>query len=283
MAKRGFLKRNIRLITQFASTALSNGYIKGYFKGDIYTGKLKTFCVPGLNCYSCPGALGACPLGSIQSTLASGDYKFAFYVLGFLMIVGAVCGRFVCGWLCPFGLVQDLIYKIPFFKKLKKLPGEKFLSCIRYVLLLLFVFIFPMVLTDWGIGSPWFCKYVCPAGTLGAGIPLVLLNPEFTQALGWIYTWKIAILAVIILLSLLVCRPFCRYICPLGAMYGLLNPVSIIKYKFNEDKCIKCGACVKACDMGLDIMKKQNQNACIRCGKCISACKVDALQVRFLI
>ena len=101
--------------------ALTNGYLIGFVKGKIFTGKTKQLCVPGLNCYSCPGALGSCPIGSLQATLGSRDYKFAFYVVGFLMIVGALVGRFVCGWLCPFGLIQDLLYKIPFVKKLRKL------------------------------------------------------------------------------------------------------------------------------------------------------------------
>ena len=129
------IKKNIRLIIQFSFVAVTNGYIKGFAGGKIYTGKLKMFCVPGLNCYSCPGALGSCPMGALQSTLGSRDYSFAFYVLGILMLFGALGGRFVCGFLCPFGLLQDLLYKIPFFKKLKNIPGNRFLKYLKYILL----------------------------------------------------------------------------------------------------------------------------------------------------
>ena len=105
----GKLRKNARLFCQSAFTALSNGYLRGFAKGEIFTGDSKIVCVPGLNCYSCPGALGSCPIGALQAVLGSRKFQISFYVLGFLMMVGAICGRFVCGWLCPFGLVQDLL------------------------------------------------------------------------------------------------------------------------------------------------------------------------------
>ena len=92
-------------------------YAVGFINGKIYDGSLKKLCLPGLNCYSCPGALGSCPIGSLQAVLGSRNFQFSFYIFGFLMLMGAVFGRFVCGWMCPFGLVQDLLYKIPFIKK----------------------------------------------------------------------------------------------------------------------------------------------------------------------
>ena len=124
MVKR--LGRHIRLIVQLCWTALTNGYVAGFLKGGIYKGELKTVCVPGLNCYSCPGAVGACPVGALQAVLGEQGKWFSFYVVGFLMLVGAFFGRFVCGWLCPFGLVQDLLHKIPFPKKRKLLPGDRY-------------------------------------------------------------------------------------------------------------------------------------------------------------
>lgn len=161
------LRRHARLCVQIAAAALTNGYLLGFIKGRIYTGRLKQLCVPGLNCYSCPGALGSCPIGALQAVLGDRKYKFAFYVVGFLLMVGAVCGRFVCGWLCPFGLMQDLLHKIPFPKKWRKLPGDRWLKCLKYVLLAGFVILLPLFAVDIvGQGSPWFCKLVCPAGTL---------------------------------------------------------------------------------------------------------------------
>ncbi len=273
------IKSKSRLIVQLVFTALSNGYVQGFVEGKIFTGKSKTVCVPGLNCYSCPGALGSCPIGSLQATLGNRNYKFAFYVLGFLMIVGAFLGRLVCGWLCPFGLVQDLLYKIPFFKKLKKLPGDKILKWLKFVILALFVIILPLFAVDaFGQGKPWFCEYICPSGTLGAGIPLVILNEGLRSIIGWLYTWKIAILVVLIFLSILVYRPFCRYLCPLGAIYGLFNPVSLYRYKIDESKCTSCGACQAACKIDIKTFKTPNSIECIRCGDCIKACPHNAIK-----
>ncbi len=102
--------------------------LEGLCRGSIFTGASKSVCVPGLNCYSCPGALGSCPIGAVQATLGNQNFKMAFYVTGFLMVIGAFLGRLVCGWLCPFGLVQDLLHKIPFGKKLSKLRGKKYLK-----------------------------------------------------------------------------------------------------------------------------------------------------------
>ena len=109
-----------RTLFQISYAALTNGYWLGFANGTIYTGATKAICVPGLNCYSCPGALASCPIGALQNVVASRDFQFTFYVVGFLMITGAIFGRFVCGWLCPFGLAQDLLYKIPFLKRSKK-------------------------------------------------------------------------------------------------------------------------------------------------------------------
>ena len=273
------LKSKSRLIVQLAFTALSNGYVRGFAEGKIFTGKTKSVCVPGLNCYSCPGALGSCPIGSLQATLGSRNYKFAFYVLGFLMIVGAFLGRFVCGFLCPFGLIQDLLYKIPFFRKLKKLPGDKFLKWLKFVILVLFVIILPLFAVDaFGQGSPWFCEYICPSGTLGAGIPLTVLNEGLRSIVGWLYAWKVAILVVIIFLSILVYRPFCRYLCPLGAIYGLFNKISLYRYRIDETKCTSCGACQKACKIDIKTFENPNSIECIRCGDCIKSCPHNAIK-----
>ncbi|HHZ06899.1 MAG TPA: 4Fe-4S binding protein [Clostridiales bacterium] len=273
------IKAHIRLIVQVGFTAITNSYINGYVEGNIFKGPSKAVCVPGLNCYSCPGALGSCPIGSLQAVLGSRNYKFAFYVLGFLMIVGALCGRLVCGWLCPFGLIQDLLYKIPFIKKLKKLPGDKVLKWLKYVILVVFVLLLPMFAVDIiGQGKPWFCEYICPSGTLSAGVPLVLLNENIRSIIGWLYAWKLLILGIIILLSILVYRPFCRYLCPLGGIYGLFNPISLYRYKVDAAKCTKCGKCQKVCNMDIKVYETPNSIECIRCGACKKACPHKAIQ-----
>lgn len=275
------IKERIRLLVQIIVTAVTNGYFYGFATGRIYTGPLKSFCVPGLNCYSCPGALGSCPIGSLQAVLGSRDYKFSFYVVGFLIFFGSLFGRFVCGWLCPFGLVQDLIYKIPFIKKRKNLPGHRVFVWLKYIILAVFVIILPLSVVDFtGQGSPWFCKYICPSGTLMAGIPLVSLNESLKAAAGSLFDRKIFLLVVMIILALWVYRPFCKYICPLGAIYSVFNPIAFYRYQVNESACTKCGKCQKACKMDIRVWEKPNSPECIRCGDCIKACPEHAIHRR---
>lgn len=277
------VKRNLnewkRHRVQALWTLLTNSYLTGFFHGKIYRGNLKKICLPGLNCYSCPGAIGACPIGAMQAVIGSWNFKFAFYVAGFLMFVGAVTGRFVCGWLCPFGLIQDLLHKIPFPKKITTFPGDKLLRKLKYVVFVLFVILLPMFLVDiLGQGAPYFCKFICPAGTLEGGIPLVFLNKSMHSAIGWLYAWKNLLLIVTIILSLFIYRPFCKYICPLGAIYSIFNPVSVFRYRIDKDKCTDCGACAKACKMQIHPVENANDLECIRCGACKKACPVKAIR-----
>ena len=104
------MKRKIskRLIIQIMSALLFNANFRGFAEGRIYTGKLKTACLPGLNCYSCPGALGSCPIGSLQAVVSGRKHGFSFYVIGILIFFAVVLGRLICAFLCLFGLVQDL-------------------------------------------------------------------------------------------------------------------------------------------------------------------------------
>ena len=274
-----WIKKRARLLAQIGFAAITNGYFPGFARGTIYKGNSKAVCVPGLNCYSCPGALGSCPIGALQATLGDRNYHFAFYVVGFLLVVGAVLGRFVCGWLCPFGLAQDLLAKIPFpKKKLRRLPGDALLRFLKYGILLAFVFILPMFAVNIvGQGSPWFCQYICPSGTLMAGLPLVALNESLRGAIGFLYTWKVGILCVLIALSLIVYRPFCRYLCPLGAIYGLFNPIAFYRYEVDSEKCVDCGLCARACGFGIRANETPNSTECIRCGQCIKACPHGAI------
>lgn len=277
-SKKMSLRQKIRLFVQLGFTALSNGYFRGFAEGKIYQGQLKYVCVPGMNCYSCPGALGGCPIGSLQAALTSRQFTVSLYALGFITVFGSLFGRLVCGFLCPFGLIQDLLFKIPFIKKLRSLPGEKFLRFLRYVILLVFVIILPMCIADMvGVGDPWFCKYICPVGTLEGGIPLVLFNKAMRSAIGFLYTWKVTILVITLLFSIIIYRPFCRYICPLGAIYGLFNKLSFHRYRIEEDKCTECGACQKACKLDIPVYQKPNSIDCIRCGACKDACANDAI------
>ncbi len=276
-------KQTLRLLIQAAFFALTNGYVKGWVSGKIYRGKIKNVCVPGLNCYSCPGALASCPIGSLQAVIGSGKYKISLYVFGLIGLFGILLGRLICGFACPFGLVQDLMYKIPFPKKFKNLFAHKELKYLKYVILLVFVIVLPLTVTNAvGMGQPWFCERICPSGTLFAGIPLTIANESLREAIGVKFFIKLGILAACLFTSVIVYRPFCKYICPLGALYSFFNPISFYRYKIDEDKCIKCGKCQKACDMDIKVWEKPNSLECIRCGKCKEACGEGAIKSSFI-
>ena len=272
-----------RYITQFFATLLGNGYIKGFLEGKIFQGKSKYLCLPGLNCYSCPGALGSCPIGSLQATLNSFKYKVSLYVSGIILLFGMALGRWICGWLCPFGFIQDLLYRIP-SKKVRVPRPLRWLKYLKYVVLVVMVILLPaLVVNVVGQGDPWFCKYICPSGTVMGAFPLLSVDEGLRTALGPLFWWKVGLAVAILVSSVFLYRTFCRFLCPLGALYGLLNKVSLYRMRLIEDRCIHCGACERACDLDINPMKTPNSAECIRCGDCRVACPTQALQtnIRF--
>ncbi len=261
---------------QAGATLLTNIHLPNFFRGGIYQGKGKSVCVPGLNCYSCPAASGACPIGSFQAVVGSSKFGFSYYITGFLILLGVLLGRFICGFLCPFGWLQELLHKIPS----KKLSTKKLkpLTYLKYIILLLAVVLLPaLAVNDVGMGDPFFCKYICPQGVLEGAIPLSLVNEGIRAALGTLFVQKLFILLATVALSILFYRPFCKWICPLGAFYALLNKISLLEIKMDEQKCVSCGKCAASCKMDVDVRKTPNHAECIRCGKCITACPAEAL------
>lgn len=273
-----FLGTKLRLWVQIIYTIITNGYLYGFLNGKIYKGALKYSCLPGLNCYSCPGALGACPIGALQAAFNQRKLEIPFAVLGFFFVFGSIFGRFVCGWLCPFGLVQDLVYKIPLFKKLKRLPGHKYLKYIKYVMLFALVGIGSIFLFKGFAKIPAFCKYVCPSGTLLGAVPLMAVSEQLRMQIGNLFFWKFSILILVIFVSIKVYRPFCQYLCPLGAIYGWFNRFSLVQIKWNQDDCILCMNCKKACPVDLGPEEISVSPECIKCGQCITACPTGCIQ-----
>ena len=269
-----------RRYIQAAAALLSNLHLPNFLKGEIYRGAGKTVCVPGLNCYSCPAASGACPIGALQTVAGSAKYGFSYYITGILILLGVLLGRFICGFLCPFGWFQELLHKIPTKKfSTKKL---KCLTWIKYAVLLVTVFLLPaLAVDDVGMGDPFFCKYICPQGVLEGAIPLSIVNSGIRSALGALFAWKFSILIAVIAASVLFYRPFCKWLCPLGAFYALLNKVSLFQMKVDTGKCVACGKCAKACKMAVDVTKTPNHTECIRCGMCVRACPTNAVRFRY--
>ncbi len=280
--KKSEKKRNL---FQAGFFLLTNGQLSGYVTGQIYRGPSKHICVPGLNCYSCPGALGACPMGSLQAGLYDTRQLFPFYVLSLLTFFGLLFGRLVCGLLCPFGFLQDLLAKIPVKKyrlELQKPKLDRTLRYFKYVILVLLVFMLPFMGRFLpSFMKPWFCKYICPSGTILAGWPLVSLNPGLQGQIGWLFGWKSLLAIGIVVGAIFIPRFFCRYLCPLGAFYGLFNKFAFFRLSYQASACIQCGACKRTCPMGID-MPRQNQSAeCVRCGRCAAVCPTNCLHTGF--
>lgn len=267
-----------RPLAQMLITIIYNPYLVGFLNGTIFKGKTKAICVPGLNCYSCPAAIGACPIGSLQVALGPGAYFSLLYVSGFLLSFGTLFGRFVCGWLCPFGFFQELLYKI---KKLFPSRKGKLLIIPRefrwgkYIVLVIFCIALPVYYTfKDGVPTPAFCKLICPAGTFQAGVPLLLVDKSLRAAAGFLFSWKASILAVIMLFTILEYRAFCKFICPLGAIYSIFNKIAIFGIKVDKAKCTNCKACVQTCKMECSEI---NDRECIRCGECRKKCNFGAI------
>ena len=324
------IKKNV---IQAVATLVTNANLKGFFDGKIYKGNTKVACVPGLNCYSCPGAIGSCPIGSLQAVIGSKKFSVSYYVIGIIILIGALFGRLVCGLLCPFGFVQDLLYKIPTPKF--KIPAklDRVLRYMKYLILLTFVILLPMFLVDaFGNGAPYFCKLICPAGTLGGALPLLAKNEGLRSTIGFLFFWKLSILIVvaalsiftyrpfckyicpagtvegalplfvvneglrsaagsltvwkgllagsILLMSTFVFRPFCRFICPLGGIYGFFNRYALTGIAVDKNKCVHCGRCAAVCKSDVTLA---GDKECISCGECVDVCPVHAVYKRKLI
>ena len=263
-----WIRERKRRLIQLICALLYNLNITGFFSATIYQGKWKMTCVPGLNCYSCPGAIASCPIGSLQSALVSAKYKFPYYILGLLLLFGVILGRVVCGFLCPFGLLQEILYKIP-TKKVKKGRWSRKLSLLKYVILIVFVVGIPLV-----FAVPGFCKYICPAGTLEAGVFLPVKNEQLRNLLGVLFSWKIIVLLVFVVAAVFIFRSFCRFVCPLGAFYSLFHKTALFGMIVEEDKCCGCKKCVRFCRMDV---KKVGDRECVQCGQCLEGCPQNAL------
>lgn len=260
-----------RRLIQLYAALLVNANIKGYITGNIYTGKLKNLCSPGLNCYSCPGASFACPLGALQDSMAQSGDRAGFYIIGILALFGLTLARTICGFLCPVGLGQELLHKIK-TPKLKKSRYTRVMSFLKYIILAVMVIAIPLIYH----GIPAFCKYICPAGTFEGAVGLLSNsnNTGFFAMLGNLFTWKFCLLVFFIVGSIFVYRFFCRFFCPLGAIYGFFNKWALIGVKLDESKCVDCGMCIQTCKMDI---KHVGDHECINCGECVSVCPTQAI------
>ncbi len=271
---KGHLPTKRRLIQLYAAL-LFNANLKGFGNGKIYQGPLKNICTPGLNCYSCPGASGSCPVGALQNAMSSTDKTVPYYIFGIILLYGFLFGRWICGFLCPFGLIQELLHKIK-TPKLKKGKLTRILSYFKYVVLVVFCFIIPLLYMVKDFPLPGFCKYICPAGTLEGAMGLLSneVNASGFRMLGPLFTWKFLLMVSILVGAVFIYRIFCRFLCPLGALYGLFNKISMFGVKVEKSKCTDCGKCITACKMDIHHV---GDFECISCGECMKACPTGAI------
>ena len=199
-------------------------------------------------------------------------------MFGIIMLYGIIFGRWICGFLCPFGLIQELLHKIP-TPKLKKNKVTRILSYLKYVILAFFVGIVPVAYAFRSFPLPGFCKYICPAGTLEGAMGLLSnsVNEGYLRMLGPLFTWKFLLMVAFLVGCVFIFRLFCRFICPLGALYGFFNKFSLIGVKVDKKSCIDCGICVDKCKMDV---KHVGDHECISCGECIGVCPTKAITMK---
>jgi len=267
-----------RRIWQSLSAILHNAYIPGFVGMTIYQGALKGFCVPTLNCYACPGAVMSCPIGVLQHFVIA--RQFPFFLLGFLGLVGAGVGRMTCGWLCPFGFLQDMMKKLSGWKV--KLP--RWMGKLKYVSLAILALLLPFL-----FGEMWFSK-LCPAGSIEGAIPWALggngpdsaAGFDVVSLIGPMFWIKMVILGAILVGMVFIKRPFCRTMCPLGAIYSLFNKASLVRLRVDRKTCTDCGLCERMCPVDLKPQLEIDSPECIKCLEC-TKCPTGAIKAGFAL
>lgn len=183
-----------------------------------------------------------------------GMMRLCFF--GMLLICGLVAGRIFCGKVCPAGFAQDLLFKIPFLVKIKIFKLDRHLRRLKYVAVLINI-VLP-VLTLFGL----YHKAQNSDGAInGAGNPIITVTAPI----------------IMIVIAVIIRRPLCKYLCPVGAFSSLFNKVSLYKYKVSNDVCNQCGLCSKKCKMDISPSKQTGSLECIRCGVCKKACPQAAI------
>jgi ferredoxin-type protein NapH len=271
----------LRRVIQASSLILLNPYFAYFSTRVIYQGNAKYVCAPGLNCYACPLAAMACPIGALQLAFAklsmrTRDFMNGFgalvYVLGSVGLLGLLVGRIPCGWICPFGFLQDLLYKLP----VPKLRLPRRINLGSYFFLVVVAMIIPFI-----TAQQWFSR-LCPAGALEGGVFLKAVPPATPlPPTGWFFWLKMGILVFFLIWMALSKRPFCRAVCPLGAILGLFNRVSLYRMAVDDGKCTACVRCREVCPVDIDISDDPNSPSCIRCLECKKACQEGAITSGF--
>lgn len=235
--------------------------------------RLHQVCGPVFHCYACPLSTFACPIGVIAQF--GGLHLFPFMAVGTLIVVGTLAGTLVCGWVCPFGLLQDLAAKIP----TPKVHLPAWTGQLRYVMLVGTVVLVPYV---WGESHPLFVCRVCPAGGLEAAVPNVVTQAVTGRPISWPSPVKLAVVGAFLVAVVFIRRPWCRVLCPLGGIFSLFNKVSALFLRIDRGKCSECQRCRKLCAYDIQPDVSPNDLRCIRCLEC-TRCGPGALNLETVV
>lgn len=223
-----------------------------------------------------------CPFGGLESLymfFATGSFISKIYsgtmILFFItFIVAIIFRRSFCGLICPFGTIQEFFAKIGrlIFKKNYKINIniDNYLRYFKYVILILTVFY------AWYTAGLWMAPYDpwSVYAHLSEGFTAIWTE----SPIGFI------ILIITVIGSIIYDRFFCKYLCPMGAFYGILGKISPFKVFRNKNICIACGKCSEVCPVNIDVANEDNVKSaeCINCQICILNCpKEGALENRF--
>jgi ferredoxin len=220
-----------------------------------------------------PGVDALCPFGGLESLwalLASGGMLQRVAASAFILLVASIgitilFRRAFCGQICPLGALQGAAAGLGkfLFKRKFKLPSavDRPLRWLKYVVLVV------LVITTWFAGS----LVVRPYDPWVAFMHL-------SSAELWTGFWVGALILVgSLVASLVYDRFFCKYLCPMGAMYGLVSKLGLYRVRRDETKCIDCGKCDKACPVDLEVSKGKDVTSaeCLACGLCVNACPAE--------
>lgn len=240
---------------------------------------------PFLNCQYCEMASGACPVGVVQSSIATG--RFPFQAVAMVMAAGAATGRWICGWFCPFGLFLDICEK---GRRKGPVHLPHALRGGKFVVLGLVVAGAAALGLAGERSLNGFCATICPAGSLYGLIPYygttaahpfadVFLHFDVRSGAHWIVVGHLAFFAAFVFVTFKVAaRFFCSVLCPLGGALGLFSRCSLVRVVHEDSLCDACGACTRVCPTGIDLAKKDwlTVSDCIQCKRCISVCPTGA-------
>lgn len=239
--------------------------------------QLKICLYSGIELLFLPRSCGLLPNRGVAGAVESKRFSCSFRCLGRLLRVREPAGTLRLRLAVSLWAGTGSLHKIPIFKKKKRLPYHHILKYGKYAVLIFLCVSVPCFCLGDLRNSPRSVNIcVPPAPCSVQSLCSVQMRPWRGQA-GGLFLWKLGILIAVVLLSIKIYRPFCQYLCPLGAIYGWFNRFSLVQIQWEKELCVSCMACEKACPVSLSLQEISRSSECIRCGKCVDACPQKCL------